>query len=47
MFQEIDSISFSSIGLSTVKKIISYYNMRSIFYFSLPKKATINAIFEH
>jgi|TARA_B110000027_G_scaffold78575_1_gene83627 signal transduction histidine kinase len=54
MFQTIDSNNSTGIGLSIVKKIISYYNgevkvesktnKETIFYFSLPKKGTMNAL---
>ena len=54
MFQTIDSNNSTGIGLSIVKKIISYYNgevkvesktnKETIFYFSLPKKGTMKAL---
>ena len=54
MFQTLDSTNSTGIGLSIVKKIISYYNgevkveskinKETVFYFSLPKKTTMNAI---
>ena len=54
MFQTIDSNNSTGIGLSIVKKIISYNNgevkvesktnKETIFYFSLPKKGTMNAL---
>jgi signal transduction histidine kinase len=54
MFQTIDSTNSTGIGLSIVKKIISCYNgevkvesttnKETIFYFSLPKKGTMNAL---
>ena len=54
MFQTLDSNNSTGIGLSIVKKIISYYNgevkvesktnKETIFYFSLPKKGTMKAL---
>ncbi len=54
MFQTVDSTNSTGIGLSIVKKIISCYNgevkvesktnKETIFYFSLPKKGTMNAL---
>jgi signal transduction histidine kinase len=54
MFQSIDSNNSTGIGLSIVKKIISCYNgevkvesttnKETVFYFSLPKKGTMNAL---
>ena len=54
MFQTIDSNNSTGVGLSIVKKIISCYNgevkvesttnKETVFYFSLPKKGTMNAL---
>lgn len=54
MFQTIDSTNSTGIGLSIVKKIISCYNgevkvesktnKETTFYFSLPKKGTMNVL---
>ena len=54
MFQTIDSNNSTGVGFSIVKKIISCYNgevkvesttnKETVFYFSLPKKGTMNAL---